>query len=261
MPGVIHYLQQGDGVTQGVAILLLVMSVITWCVALGKAWMLASVGRSLPVVIDAFWRAESVDAGLAAISRRDREGVTARLAVAAANAAMAGGAGAGAGAIADAGVVGGDGIRGGIGARVPVGERVLRAVRGALFVARHRLEVGQTTLATIAGVSPFVGLLGTVWGIYHALMGVAASGQPTLADVAGPVGEALIMTALGLAVAIPAVVAYNLLGRAVRARGDELDGFARDLHVYFVELARVDVDGEVISSTVAMADEGHVRGA
>lgn len=101
--------------------------------------------------------------------------------------------------------------------------------------AQRRLESGLTLLATIASVAPFVGLLGTVWGIYHALIGIAASGNPSITDVAGPVGEALIMTAFGLAVAIPAVVAYNLLGRQVRSVSDELDGFAHDLHACLVE--------------------------
>lgn len=111
-------------------------------------------------------------------------------------------------------------------------ERVLRALRHALRASQRRLEFGQVLLASIGSTAPFVGLLGTVWGIYHALGSIAASGQAQIENVAGPVGEALIMTAFGLVVAIPAVLAYNILGRLVRQLVEELDGFARDLHVF-----------------------------
>ncbi|MCY0388878.1 MotA/TolQ/ExbB proton channel family protein [Robbsia sp. Bb-Pol-6] len=215
MPGVLHYLQQGDGVIRGVAGLLLAMSVLSWCLALGKAWMLARLRRRSRRAVEGFWHADSAPAGIAVLRRIDTEAVLAPLAQAAFAAAVP--------AVEAAGTLGG---------QVERGERVTRALRTALLAAQRRLEAGQTWLATIGSVAPFVGLLGTVWGIYHALLGIAASGQPSLADVAGPVGEALVMTALGLAVAIPAVVAYNLLGRQVRAQGEELDGFARDLHAW-----------------------------
>jgi biopolymer transport protein ExbB len=117
-------------------------------------------------------------------------------------------------------------------ARVDRGERVLRALRGALQASQRRLEFGQVLLASVGSTAPFVGLLGTVWGIYHALGSIAASGQAMIENVAGPVGEALIMTAFGLVVAIPAVLAYNVLGRLARQLGDDLDGFAHDLHTY-----------------------------
>ncbi|MGI4858119.1 MAG: MotA/TolQ/ExbB proton channel family protein [Janthinobacterium lividum] len=213
MPGVLHYLQQGDGVIRGVAGLLLAMSVLSWCLALGKAWMLARLRGRARRAVDGFWNADSAAAGLAVLARLDTEAVLAPLAQAALAAAAPGAPGT-------------------LGGRVERGERMMRALRTALLSAQRRLEAGQTWLATIGSVAPFVGLLGTVWGIYHALLGIAASGQPSLSDVAGPVGEALVMTALGLAVAIPAVVAYNLLGRQVRAQGEELDGFARDLHAW-----------------------------
>jgi biopolymer transport protein ExbB len=109
---------------------------------------------------------------------------------------------------------------------------VLRALRGALQTSQRRLEFGQVLLASVGSTAPFVGLLGTVWGIYHALGSIAASGQAMIENVAGPVGEALIMTAFGLVVAIPAVLAYNILGRLARQIGDDLDGFAHDLHAW-----------------------------
>jgi biopolymer transport protein ExbB len=94
------------------------------------------------------------------------------------------------------------------------------------------LESGLTTLATIGATAPFVGLFGTVWGVYHALAAIGASGAGTLDKVAGPVGEALIMTGLGLAVAIPAVVAYNAFTRANRLLTGRLDAFAYELHSF-----------------------------
>ena len=88
---------------------------------------------------------------------------------------------------------------------------------------------GQVLLATVGSTAPFVGLLGTVWGIYHALLGIAGAGQVSIDKISGPVGEALIMTAAGLAVAIPAVLGYNILGRAIARIEADLEGFARDL--------------------------------
>ena len=94
-------------------------------------------------------------------------------------------------------------------------------------------------LASIGSTAPFVGLFGTVWGIYHALLGIGAAGQAGIAQVAGPIGEALIMTALGLVVALPAVLGYNALVRGNKVLLHQLDRFAHDLHAYFVTGARV----------------------
>jgi biopolymer transport protein ExbB len=107
-----------------------------------------------------------------------------------------------------------------------------RALRRAIEQDTARLEYGHTVLASVASSAPFVGLFGTVWGIYHALLAIGMSGQGTLDKVAGPVGEALIMTALGLAVAIPAVLAYNAFSRFNRVLLAELDGFAHDLFAF-----------------------------
>jgi biopolymer transport protein ExbB len=98
-----------------------------------------------------------------------------------------------------------------------------------LHAALTKLQHGQVLLATVGATAPFVGLLGTVWGIYHALIGIASAGQVTIDKISGPVGESLIMTAAGLAVAIPAVLAYNVLGRSVARIEADLEGFARDL--------------------------------
>jgi biopolymer transport protein ExbB len=108
-------------------------------------------------------------------------------------------------------------------------EFLTRAMRRAIDEDTARLESGLTLLASVGSTAPFVGLFGTVWGVYHALVAIGLSGQGTLDKVAGPVGEALIMTALGLAVAIPAVLAYNAFVRSNRLVLARLDAFAHDL--------------------------------
>jgi biopolymer transport protein ExbB len=116
-----------------------------------------------------------------------------------------------------------------LGASVDRAELVTRVLRQEMTQASARLESGLTFLASVGSTAPFVGLFGTVWGIYHALIGIASSGQVMIDKVAGPVGEALVMTAAGLAVAIPAVLAYNAFTRMNRVVLADLDGFAHDL--------------------------------
>jgi biopolymer transport protein ExbB len=108
-------------------------------------------------------------------------------------------------------------------------QQLTRVLRDALHGVLAKLHYGQVLLATVGSTAPFVGLLGTVWGIYRALIGIADAGQVSIDKISGPVGEALIMTAAGLAVAIPAVLAYNVMGRAIARLEAELEGFARDL--------------------------------
>ncbi len=118
-------------------------------------------------------------------------------------------------------------------------EFIDRALRQAVTRESAKLEDGLTLLATVGSTAPFVGLLGTVWGIYHALLAIGASGNAGIEAVAGPVGEALIMTAIGLAVAIPAVIAYNAFNRQNRTTNAKFDTFAHDLHDFFATGARV----------------------
>jgi biopolymer transport protein ExbB len=209
--GVIHYLQSSDAVTHSVAWVLLAMSVASWCFLIVKAVLLVRAKRQGPRAVAQFWQARTLSEGIALMRRADRERIFLPLAEAALAAAEADTSGA-------------------LLAKVDRGERVLRALRGALLASQRRLEFGHVLLASVGSTAPFVGLLGTVWGIYHALGSIAASGQAMIENVAGPVGEALIMTAFGLVVAIPAVLAYNVLGRLARQLGDDLDGFAHDLH-------------------------------
>ena len=111
---------------------------------------------------------------------------------------------------------------------------LLRSMSRVVGEEGARLDNGQTLLASIAAVSPFVGLFGTVWGVHHALSAISIEGAASLAQIAGPVGEALIMTALGLAVAIPAVLAFNVFSRSNQMILAQLDGFAHELHHYLI---------------------------
>ena len=129
-----------------------------------------------------------------------------------------------------------------------VSDWLTRSLRNSIDESTARLQSGLAVLASVGSTAPFVGLFGTVWGIYHALIAISVAGQATIDKVAGPVGEALIMTALGLAVAIPAVLGYNALVRGNKAIVMKLNRFAHDLHAYFLTGARVSAtaDGRVV---------------
>ena len=120
-----------------------------------------------------------------------------------------------------------------------VSDWVTRCLRNGIDEFTARLQTGLAVLASVGSTAPFIGLFGTVWGIYHALMSISTAGQATIDKVAGPIGEALIMTALGLAVAIPAVLGYNALVRGNKFVLTKLNSFAHDLHAYFVTGTRV----------------------
>ena len=113
--------------------------------------------------------------------------------------------------------------------------QLTRRLRDALHGVLAQLQFGQVLLASIGSTAPFIGLFGTVWGIYHALLSISAAGAITIEKVSGPVGESLVMTAAGLAVAIPAVLAYNVFGKRVAASEAELEGFAHDLREMIVD--------------------------
>ena len=249
--GLMQYWEQGDAVTHLVAVLLLAMSLLSWAIALFQAWNLHAARRGVQPAIALFWRAPTPDAGLQALRGARADAWLSPLALAAMypDQAVEGrihGTSVAAPALHNSpdspaspmpGASRADARRHHAGStmalRASQADQVTRALRDVLLVLQRRIDAGQTWLATIAGAAPFVGLLGTVWGIYHALIGVAGSDQPSITAVAGPVGEALIMTALGLVVAIPALVAYNLLGRSGRLLHDVLDGFAGDLQRLF----------------------------
>lgn len=199
-------LLRGDAVSTSVSLLLLVMSVGSWVVILWKGWLLRRAYRDVARSTEAFWQARSLDDGRAAVQVFDRESLLQPLIEATRMKNV--------GTLAAAG---------------DASQQLTRVLRDALHGVLIRLQAGQVLLATVGATSPFVGLLGTVWGIYHALMGISGGGQISIDQISGPVGEALVMTAVGLAVAIPAVLAYNILGRYIARIEADLEGFARDL--------------------------------
>ncbi|MFM6990866.1 MAG: MotA/TolQ/ExbB proton channel family protein [Rhodoferax sp.] len=204
-------LVQGDLVHAAVALVLLAMSVGSWVVIVWKTWLLRRAAHDVRRCTSAFWQAGDTDTAVAALTAFDRSALVLPLAQAAHAQLRIQRAGQGLGAAGD------------------VASQLTRVLRDALQSSVHKLQSGQVLLATVGAVAPFVGLLGTVWGIYHALLTIASVGQVSIDKIAGPVGESLIMTAAGLAVAIPAVLGYNLLGRLIGRLEAELEGFASDL--------------------------------
>ena len=207
MEGLATYWQQADTVGRAVGLMLLLMSVSTWAVIFWKAWMLTRARRDLAVGTSAFWRAADLASARSALQTLDRDGVLLPL-VEAVQAPEAPGT---------------------LATRAVPEAQLTRRLRDSLHGVLARLQAGQVLLASVGAVSPFVGLFGTVWGVFHAMQAISQSGSAALDQVAGPVGEALIMTAAGLAVAIPAVLAYNLFGKRIGQIEADLEGFALDL--------------------------------
>jgi biopolymer transport protein ExbB len=212
---------QGDAVHNTVAGLLLLMSVASWVVIVWKTWLLQRAMGDTQRSTAAFWQARSMADALPAMQAFDREALVWPMVRAAQTQLFASQLGLAQRADGSASAS--------LGGAGDVAQQLTRVLRDALHASVHKLQSGQVLLATVGAIAPFVGLLGTVWGIYHALTTIASAGQVNIATVAGPVGEALIMTAAGLAVAIPAVLGYNILGRLVGRIEADLEGFARDL--------------------------------
>ncbi len=200
------FLLHSDGVSRVLALALLVLSVGSWVVMLWKWRLLSRVGQDVARSMAAFWQAPTFEEARQRVSQFDRDACLAPL--------------------LEATLLPVGGTLASAGDRHP---QLTRVLRDALQGVVRRLQWGQVWLATAGSISPFVGLLGTVWGIFNAMAGMAEDGQLTIDRVAGPVGEALIMTAAGLAVAIPAVLGYNILGRKINQIEAELEGFAHDL--------------------------------
>ena len=197
---------QGDIATQTVTVVLLAMSVGSWVIILWKSWLLRRAGGDVARSVAAFWQSASAPEALVKLKAFDRNALVTPLLLATQLEASQTLAGAG-----------------------DQAQQLTRVLRDALQQSLAPLQQGQIFLATVGSTAPFVGLLGTVWGIYHALIGMTGAGQMTIDKISGPVGEALIMTAAGLAVAIPAVLAYNVLGRTIARLEAVLEGFAFDL--------------------------------
>jgi biopolymer transport protein ExbB len=202
---------QGDFVAKGTLIILAVMSLFSWYIILTKIWDQAKLKSSAKVVEKTFWNAPSVKDGIERLKKGD-----------------------------DFRNVAEDGIRaashhdGRLTDRIDLHEWITLSLQRSVDVVNSKLSTGMAFLATVGSTAPFVGLFGTVWGIYHALIAIGLAGQASIDKVAGPVGEALIMTAIGLAVAIPAVLAYNWLARRNKAIMDEVREFSEELNAVMV---------------------------
>lgn len=221
--GLAHLWAQSDIIIKLVAFVLVVMSVASWYLILVRS-IRQMRARNRDGAVEAFWNAPSLAEGLVRLSSRAPDSpfdALARQAVAATEHLRRH-------SHADT-----------LGSKLNADEFITRAMRKSIALSTAQLESGLTVLASIGSTAPFVGLFGTVWGIYGALIGISASGSATLDAVAGPVGEALIMTAFGLFVAIPAVLGFNAFTRANRLELSELDAFAHDLHAWFTTGTRL----------------------
>ena len=207
---------QADGIGRAVVALLLLMSISAWVLIFWKGWVLKRAATDLTRAVPAFWEAGNLDEGRTRLGRLDRESLLLPLLDAAT-------------------VQPGQGTLQGAGR---LDSQLTRRLRDALHRGLAHLQFGQVVLASVGATAPFVGLFGTVWGIYHALVGISLAGSITIEKVSGPVGEALIMTAAGLAVAIPAVLAYNVFGKKVGACEADLEGFAHDLREMVLDQQR-----------------------
>ena len=206
---------QGGTVSVIVALVLLLMSIASWVVILWKALLFKRAVGDVARSTAAFWQSASVAEATEKVAAFDREQLVLPL-------------------ITATGLEAGNTLA----TRGDKSQQLTRVLRDALHRVLLKLQYGQVLLATVGSTAPFVGLLGTVWGIYHALIGIASAGQITIDKVSGPVGEALIMTAAGLAVAIPAVLAYNIFGRYINRIEADLEGFARDLRELLIQEVR-----------------------
>jgi biopolymer transport protein ExbB len=205
---------QGDAVSRSVALLLLVMSVSSWVVILWKGWLLRRAAVDVQRSTALFWQAGKLGEAQQQLNAQDQRRLVLPLVQAALTIEKA--------------------VPNTLAAAGDRSQQLTRVLRDALHRVLHRLQFGQVLLATVGSTAPFVGLLGTVWGIYNALVAIGVDGRFRIEQVSGPVGEALVMTAAGLAVAIPAVLAYNVLGRQIARIETDLEGFARDLRELLV---------------------------
>ncbi|MBV1775567.1 MotA/TolQ/ExbB proton channel family protein [Burkholderiaceae bacterium DAT-1] len=211
-----HFISQSDAVGKTLLVLLILMSVASWALIAAKGIGQFLRNKRATAFLDFFWNARSLEAVQAEIQTHGAHDPFSHLSAHAMH-AQAHHARYGSAKLAEAGTA---------------NDFITRTIKKVLDEETTRLESGLTTLATIGATAPFVGLFGTVWGVYHALLAIGMSGAGTLDKVATPVGEALIMTGIGLGVAIPAVVAYNAFTRGNRVLTGKLDAFAYELHSF-----------------------------
>ncbi|WP_042423591.1 MotA/TolQ/ExbB proton channel family protein [Comamonas granuli] len=234
--GLANLWSQGDFVTRAVAILLLGMSLASWIVIVIKALDIVRFKKQARAV-SVFWHSNDLAEGLNRLGN-DPANPFRQLAIEGREAAAHH-----------------RNTKAQLHDSLDVSDWIKGCMRNSIDTFTARLQAGLAILASVGSTAPFVGLFGTVWGIYHALLAIGTSGQSTIDKVAGPIGEALIMTALGLAVAIPAVLGYNALVRGNKYILARLNSFAYDLHAYFVTGARVGSAGD--ASNVRSLKKGH----
>jgi biopolymer transport protein ExbB len=212
---------QSDGIHQALTLLLLLMSVASWVVIVWKWRLLHQTRQQWALAQATFWQAPSLAEANDRLSNFKSLWPLSQATIAVAAIKKE------ASATSTTALT--------LHQQTSTEQRLTRLLREALRQVQQPLHWGQTLLATIGSTAPFVGLLGTVWGIHHALIRIGAENSITLEQVAGPVGEALVMTAAGLAVALPAVVAYNLLGRSAAQLETQFEAFAHDLRALVLE--------------------------
>jgi len=200
--------KQGDFVTKGTLIILIIMSMGSWYIMFVKVYEQFKLFRQAKEVMGTFWSAGSVQEGVSTL----KEGSPFRY-------------------VAEQGIKATAHHEGKLLETIDLNTWVTMSIQRAVENVSSRLQDGLAFLATVGSTAPFVGLFGTVWGIYHALTAIGIAGQASIDKVAGPVGEALIMTAIGLAVAVPAVLGYNWLVRRNKVAMEQLRAFSADLHM------------------------------
>jgi len=221
--GIANLWLEGDGITRFVAIALLACSIITWVILLTRLWELRNL-RKLKPELDQFWHANSFEQGLQSFSAPASNPYY-QIAKSASSASVH--------------HQGQSSNHRELLQTLNYSEWMARSIKNSIDGVAATLQKGLTFLGSTGATAPFIGLFGTVWGIYHALISISSSGSAQIDQVAGPIGEALIMTALGLAVAIPAVLGFNAINRANKLFIADLNRFGNDLLAYFVTGARV----------------------
>jgi biopolymer transport protein exbB len=208
--------QSGDPVLIGVVVIMIAMSIISWVVILMQVIKRISTNKANRAASEAIWSSDSIASAEsqakknpAPVSELTLAAIDANRSFNAAQNTM-------------------------LSASLPKNEFLEREIRHSTTQIMGRYDNGMTALASIGATAPFVGLLGTVWGIYHALINIGESGQMSIAVVAGPIGEALVSTAIGLFAAIPAVLAFNAFTRSNKKLSRELHNFGHDLHVQLI---------------------------
>ena len=214
--GILALWNQGGWIIKFVSLLLLLMSVVSWTIIAIRTWRACKLS-TLAKQTTQFWTATTFEEGLESLKTFPDDNPFHALAEEAFQATNRHQTGA---------------LN--LQAKIGLSEWLIESLRGSIDDSTAHMQSGLSALASIGATAPFIGLFGTVWGIYHALVSIGVSGQASIDKIAGPVGESLIMTALGLAVAIPAVLGYNALIRINRRYVGQLNRFARQLYAYFL---------------------------